>query len=618
MISRNNMFIYGEVGERLGGIRESEIYSQSAQVIENLIINEMGNLKIAKDFEYQLFSRKLISLIDTKYNFYVGITKEKQIITYRKNNGKPDEELSINNTNVNNIRIIRICDDKLFIIGDTIQVFEFNKESGAIGTSNFMDLLKLPIKEKENIKLDIYRVYQVQQELRVSLLGTYENPKFDTTENNIKIEGSGITLSRIYKQYKASITKDNIKDITSGMTFGVLHGFYQPDTEKKYLIGNTKIEFTGETNDTVYGGSYFTRINGNAKGELAFGKIIQINQNITTIGIYQDRLVIVHDGIFYFSKKSNYFDFKNDTNIDSAFFFKPTPINNIYPKIYDIYIGDKIFAISSQGVYVISANNILSSNAYAVFIASELPANEEAKFSYKNTCVLLNNVFYYLTSNNELRSIEQTPNSQGIESYSTTLVEKYELRSEFSNIAKVKYNNKQYLVAYRIINNEIGKFYMYEQLEYKLFRRFSLKLKKPLNSSNLLVFCDKYIIGEIKETNQFNILFETSLNVEKCLLRLNPPNLFIKNSGNYNNDYSSKIERVFIKVLNENKQAIKGIKIGEHLVIKNAIEDDLFSVFKVETSERVLNGFNIEIISNQNSNIFEILGIDLNISVAGD
>lgn len=618
MISRNNMFIYGEVGERLGGIRESEIYSQSAQIIENLIINEMGNLKIAKDFEFQSFAESLIDLIDTKYEFYVGVTKSKYIVTYRKNNGKPDGELARHQTTVNNIRIIRICDDKLFIIGDTIQVFEFNKNNGTIGTSNFLNLIKLPIKEKENIKIDIYRVYQVQSELRVSLLGSYENPKFDTTGNNLKIEGSGIVLSRLYKQYKASVTKDNITGITNGLTFGVMHGYYQTDSEKKYLIGNTEIELTNEVNDSVYGGSYFTKVNKVASGELTFGKVIRINQDITTVGIYQDRLVIVNDGVLYFSNKSNYFDFKNDTSIDSAFFFKPTPINNIYPKIYDIFVGDKIYATTSQGVYVISANNILSSNSYAVFIASELPAKEDSKYSYKNNSVLLNNVFYYLTSSNELRAIEQIPSSQGIESYSTTLVEKYELRAEFSNIAKLKYNNKQYLVAYRAINNEISKLYMYEHLDYKMFRRFSLNLKKSLNGINSIVFCNKYIICETKGNSQINIISESTLNVEKCLLRLNPPNLSVENGGNYNNDYSSKIERVFIKVLNENKQAIKGIKIGDHLVTKSAIEDDLFSVFKVETSERVLNGFNIEITSNQNNNIFEILGIDLTILIAGD
>lgn len=51
MIATNNIFNYGEVGERLSGIRDTEIYQQSAQKIENFVINEMGNSKIAKKLQ---------------------------------------------------------------------------------------------------------------------------------------------------------------------------------------------------------------------------------------------------------------------------------------------------------------------------------------------------------------------------------------------------------------------------------------------------------------------------------------------------------------------------------------------------------------------------------------
>ena len=116
--------------------------------------------------------------------------------------------------------------------------------------------------------------------------------------------------------------------------------------------------------------------------------------------------------------KSDYFDFSNDTKTDSAFFFKPTPINNIYPEMYDIYIGDKIFVPTSHGVYVISTNNILTSGTYNVFIASEITCNEKTKYSYKKGAALLNGTFYYLTDTNEIRCVEQVPNSQGVETYS--------------------------------------------------------------------------------------------------------------------------------------------------------------------------------------------------------
>ena len=322
-------------------------------------------------------------------------------------------------------------------------------------------------------------------------------------------------------------------------------------------------------------------------------------------------MIILNDGYLYFSKKSDYFDFRNDTKTDSAFFFKPTPINNIYPEMYDIYIGDKIFVPTSHGVYVISTNNILTSGTYNVFIASEITCNEKTKYSYKKSATLLNGTFYYLTDTNEIRCVEQVPNSQGVETYSSTNLEKYELIPKFVGLDKLKYNNRNYLIAFK--EEKTDTLNLYEQLEYKIFRRFSLKLDKPIND---FIFCNKYILGLIDDIAIK--LNETENNVAKAILRINPPYMKTEKGGSYSNDYSSRVLRVFIKVLNENKEAIKGIKINDKVVTKNDIENDLFNVFKIETSFPILNGFNIEITTKENNKIFEILGIDTKIDVISD
>ena len=609
LISSNNMFTYGEVGERLGGLRESEIYQQSAQKIENLIINEMGNLKIAKKLAISNFNHNIKEIIDTKYNFYICITNDNKVATYEKTNNSLGRQLSINNTNIGNFRIAKMCDDKLFVIGQNNYVFEFNKDTGAVGVSNFLSLMKLPVKDKDPIRMDIYRAYRVGSEIRVSILGTFENPQLEVSAGVIKMAGSNIGLSRIYKEYKASVSKDNIEGATDGMTFGVLHNYKNITGNKNYYIGNSLLTLSGEKYDSLYKGNYFTSFGGNGTGDLTFGELIKVNENITTIGVYQDRLVIINNGSLYFSKKSDYLDFRNNTQLDSAFFFKPNPIDNIYPHIYDMYVADKMYITTSKGVYVVSTNNILTSNSYSVFIASELPCHEECQYSYKNKGALLNNVFYYLTVTDDLRSIEQLPSSQGIESYSTTLVEKYEINSKFDNIFKLKYNNKYYLVACRKEKEIIDKLFMYEQLDYKMFRRYSLNLPENANSIKII---NGIILGKNK------IMIESDENVRKSILRINPPYLKTREGGKYSNDYSSRVVRVFIKVLNEDKAAIKGIKINNTMITKSAIDDDLFSVFKIETSFQILNGFNIEIISNENNKIFEILGIDINIDVVSD
>ena len=76
MFTTNNIFNYGEIGERLSGVRETEIYQQSAQRIENFVINEMGNLKIAKKLQGYTIDKLPINIehiFDTKYNFYIAV-----------------------------------------------------------------------------------------------------------------------------------------------------------------------------------------------------------------------------------------------------------------------------------------------------------------------------------------------------------------------------------------------------------------------------------------------------------------------------------------------------------------------------------------------------------------
>lgn len=635
-VFKNNMFVYGEVGERLSGIRESEIYQQSAQKIENLIINEIGNLKIAKKLEATNFQHNLIQVIDTKYNFYVGVTKDNKVATYSKINGSLGNLLYTHNIEVKDIRIIKMCDDRLFVIGDKTEVFEFSKDKGEIGKSNYLSLIKYPIKDRETVKLDIYRIYKVGSDFRVGFIGTVENPMVEGTESGLYISGANVLVKRIYKVYRANVSKENIENsfLINGNTFAVFRNYlpnvehstfvgtnsfgdsiYRITIEKSNIIGNWYIDFDRSDDngyDDVYGSGYYKadRI-GKIKGELNYGSILNITFNITTVGIYQDRMVIVSNGYLYFSKKSDYFDFRNDTRTDSAFFFKPTPINNIYPEMFDIYIGDKIYIPTSQGVYVVSTNNILTSGTYNVFIASEIVCNEKAKYSYRKACGLLNGTFYYLTDTSEIRCVEQVPNSQGVENYSVSNLEKYELIPKFNGLGKLKYNNKNYLVAFK--EDKTDTLYLYEQLEYKIFRRFSLKLDKPINN---FIFSNKSILAFIDGTGVK--LEETSNNAAKGILRINPPYMKTERGGDYSNDYSSRVVRVFIKTLNENKEAVKGIKINGKLITKNIIEDDLFNIFKIETSFPILNGFDIEINTNENNKVFELLGIDTKIQVVSD
>ena len=137
MWAKYNFFQYGELGERIAGIRESEIYQNSANEILNFIITEVNTLRVAKKYRsIQITTDKIIKVIDTKYNFFIVITYEEIIVFSRdiQRLSSIKHDLAVDETtNVN------IFDNQIYI---TDKFFSFN-ELGHIGTSNFKSMDRL-------------------------------------------------------------------------------------------------------------------------------------------------------------------------------------------------------------------------------------------------------------------------------------------------------------------------------------------------------------------------------------------------------------------------------------------------------------------------------------------
>lgn len=603
MIVRNNFFINGETGERLSGIRESEIYRNSAKKIRNLIITELGNLKFAKQYEKrELNIQDIIEVLDTRYNFFIIVTTT-HIYTLNKDDYSIlyslEHKLS---KEINRETNVKMFEDSLIICSATPQVYEF-QEDGNIGVSNFIELLKYPIVEKEEVKLDVYKIYEVEQsgekELRVTLLSTYTDPKLESKEDGIYLYETGLKLERVYKQYKSSIDKDNIKDPVKGMMFGVFYRFSKNEDDKSYILGNNIISFEGETNDDIYGSPYFTSINiKDINGDLVYGKLQTMKDNFTDVGVISDRLCIIKDNTFYFSRKDNFFDFRNGSNQDDPFYFKPTPISNQKPNILRMKIGNAMYVATDKGVYVVSYSKLLTATSYSVFIAGEVPCSRE--------CELIGDNFYYITPTYELKCVQAVPNSFGYESYSTYNAEKYDIRPKIILLTKVIIDGVTLLVATNENKKEI---YLYETLDYNQFRRVSLDIDA---SNELFGYREHFICN--------NAILEKSIkNYETAILTLNPPFMSTTKGGNYSNDYSSKIKRIFMKLLNEDREAIKGVYIIDmDKPLDNKVKDDLFSTYKKETDTTINNGYSIKIVSNQNDKVLEILGIDTKVLIASD
>ena len=605
MFTTNNIFNYGETGERLGGIRDTEIYQQSAQRIENFVINEMGNLKIAKKLKEYIVNGLPINIehiFDTKHNFYIAVGNE-TVVTIKKdfeNNNSP----LLYQHNIGNFSNISYADEKLFVDNTgNVKVLEFNQD-GNIGASNFMNLLKFPVQEKQELTIDLYKIYQIGNDLRVTLIGTYNSPSLSVRSGRIFLSSSTLQIERLYLQYR---TFSNINDIAGAhvnMVIGVLHRYF-PETNGNYIIGNTPVKLG--SSDSITSIQSLSGSGDVQGGEFSYGKIINFNSGIVDVGIYRDRLYFIKENTFYFSEISNYFNFRNGIRQSDPFFFKPTPINNVFPKVIKAETGNKIYVATNKGVYVISAYQTFSSTSYSVFVASEIPCREAG--------VLIKDDFYYISTENSLKCVQMIPNAQGYESYSVVDVEKYDIYTECEKIEKLKYDDRLMLVATKKKkgSNEIifNKLCLYQALEFNLFRRFTINIDFSIEKGKLLSL-DKYLI---KDKSFFR---ECDNNVAKAFLRMNTPAITTKIGGRYGNDYSSQVERVFVKVLNQDQEAIKTVKIAGTSIEKFPGEDDLFSVFRLDKSFPILNGYDIEVITKENDKIFEILGIDTSISTNGD
>lgn len=602
MYVNNNFFVFGEVGKRLAGIRDSEIARGSARFIRNLLVTELGNLKFAKQWETVPKSNfsGVLQVLDTRYHFYIVITKNK-IITVRKDDDVELYELPLS-TPLNYGDNIKMFEDSLITCGAQPKVYEFDKDTGNIGVSNFLTLLKFPIVDKEEVQMEVFKVYNVdvagQKELRVTSLSIYKNPKLESKSDGLYLYETNIKLERVYKQARSTIDKDTLEGIREGMVIGVMQRYFQKDGEKQYILGNNKIEFTGYTEDPKYGSGYFTNINiQNINGELVYGELKNITTNIIDAGVFKGRMYIIQDNIFYFSKIDNFFDFRNDIKDDSPFFFKPSPINNQKPYILTSKVGNAIYVATNKGVYVIGYGvKFLTPSSYSVFIAGEIPCTFE--------CELINDNFYYISEDKVLKCVQPIPNQLGYENFQVFNVEKYSTTKSFKWLTKIIIDGVQRLV--NVTGNNFIE--IYDSLDINQFRKVSVDID---HTTKLFGYNEDFV-------NEGLVLNKSNINYENATLILNPPSLQTSKGGNYMNDYPSKIERVSIKMLNENNEAIKGVYILNVPCNNLASAEDDFNVYKVELQKSIGNGYNINIVSKQNDKTLEILGIDTFIKVSGD
>lgn len=591
-----NLFLYGQVGNALDGYRDSEIAQQSAHSLLNFYISEMGTLKVAKSYDKIAISEEPIQrFLDTKYNYYLLFTTTK-IISINKSNNQKISELA-HGMDINYNSNINIFNDFIAMVDNSglVKVFAINS-SGSVGTTNFLDTIELPFSDKYDVKIDFYKVFEAtigdKKELRPELIRTYsEELELEVKNGKVYMKNTGEEIKRIYSTYKAALTKDNIGNMTKGDTYLIFHNYKKPENGLEYYFGNTKIQFTGSTQDTTYGGSYFTGATPDgATGKIRYGKIENFKNEIVDFLEHQSRLIIATKEKMYFSKVLDYNNFVPGTSNDDAFFLKLSPIDGNQPMILKMSGGNGIYVTLEKGIMVVGYDSFLTpSNSLGnILIAGN---SEPTKVS-----AMIEGDFYYIDKKGLLRCIILTA-SGGRLIFSNEIAEKYNYnRGEIKWITRGSVDENNVCVC---THKNKSNLLIYSKIQNNLFRNFALEFSNdaPVFGFNENFISDKYLY---KLTNN---------NYPKAVVKNNLPYVKDTNKGLFLLDTQIDYSRFVINTT-ATKGSITGIAIANK-PIQNMQFSDIgnYNIFDYNGSINILD-CTIEINTSQSEDIIEIRGFN--------
>lgn len=604
-----SMFNYGETGDSLNGFRDSEISTNSAKSLLNFYISEMGTLRLAKQYEKHDIIPSLrsgeyiIYKLNTKYNFFIIFTQSR-IITINKSTLTKISELNINGGNsiLDETSNINIFNERIFIKdkNKNCYIFAFN-DSGLLEVSNFFDTIKLPFQQKQDVSIDIYQCFTIENKVRPELMTSYAKDTEIKIDSNgdIFLKNSGLKIDRLYEQYKSLISVDQIAGATNGMVFAVFKNFQETKNTLGYYLNNKQIVFEGRTKDDKYGSYYYTKAKPiSTEGKLIYGileNFLQDRKQIMDIVEFQSRLVIATTEKMYFSKILDYDNFVPSLDSESGFYIKPSVIDGNQPNIKKLIPGNGLYIVCSEGIIVAgygsSLNGVNMSNI-------KIAGNSQPT----NLVSLIEDIFYYVDENGLLRAIVPDFNS-GIIKFANVIVEKYDYtKNDIKFISKGIINEDNSLIVTPKTTNTMR---IYNTIPDGLFRRFSINFD---NTYPIFGFNNDIISG----VSYYKL---TNKNMLNASFILNVPYID-NNKGIYLNDFSSTYRRLALNIYSPNKSSIKGIKIND--VPMQTLGDKTKGDYSIYDNLRTIPiiDVKVDISTNSDNNTIEVRGINGIVAVA--
>lgn len=594
-----NNFSYGEVGERLIANRKSEIYINSAKTIKNMLITDLGTLKVAKQFKSKELniSGTVRRVLDIKDDKYIILTS-----THLYQLNKSDDSILHNiehnmGEDVDNSLISR----ELIILFNTKTPTNFKVYKLEDMSEKTDYKFRNPIKDREKLEIDLWRVSKNpvdNNKFRVVKMATLIEPKIKVKDNNMYLNNSEVRINRIYVDYNAIVDENYFSSLADGEIYGVMRIFHKVENNKQYILDNTKVEIGSLSDDSKYKGKYFTQIVAPSEldGEFTFGEFLDIGQP-TYVSFYQDRTIFYVNNYMYFSKVRDYFNFRNSIESDAPFYIQLNPINNSIGNLLGMIASTGLYILTTAGIYVIGYNNYLltpQSISGGTLVMSDMGVS--------NVYDVLDNVVYFMNNNNVLKSITLDSTSLQL-GFITHTVDKYSTKNKFKDITKISIEDKDYIMVRSLDDKTM---YLIESLGTGLFRTTSLDFAFEGKAFGI---SDRFIINN-------KVYSLTDNNYAKATVQLNPPPI---NGNNILMDNSSSITSVAIKLINEDREAVKGVTI-EDTRVRNLSPNvkDRFNIYKIKSKLDIGEGLKVEIMTNENNKVCEFQAIQMDITAIED
>lgn len=607
-------YTLGEVGDKIGINKDSQIYYLTANRIINLIPTETGSLRMLRKMKPKVIQEDIDiqQVINTKYNFYIlitttGIATVDKITHTIKN--KYDFGDSFTFTRNSNGAVLI---DKFLLVpvtnGTTTKRldYEINSDGRAGINADFANSIRNPIKNRGKVKVDIYQVRNMlitesKKELRAFKVSTTENQEFSVEEKLLKFRyNTDLNLTRIFYPYRTDLVNVTPMEAQENEYFVSI---YDPETVEggKWYLGNQEITFDEKTNDTT--GTYYKKV---TLGEGTLGKTQLLNfglmkslNNDTAFQIaleYQNRMIVSDGSYIYFSRVGDYNYFLNDSGTSDAFFIKLSNVNGEEPRVLKMIAGRGIWVITDKGIFLLGYNQVITGATIDVRLITDDSATTE--------CQLVGNSLYYLTTDNELKCIQNITSTKGYVDFDTYFVDKFFSTDDIVRLSEHKIDNKKYLLASlknstRISEYNVGA-YLYSEVKTNSFSRVSVEFPQ-----NCIGFDTSLFAGN-------SIYTLTENNMRNAYLKLNAPPVTTTKYGNLRNDTPTMITRLTMKLFEEQGDSVNNVKLsGIYASLLGETVQGVYNVYTVVFSKNLKDAMYIELETKENTEELEIQATEI-------